>query len=92
MIKAKTRIHPPFIMADKKDDLVKPKQKVTTYWFIPENMGPGPADPPCITRLYTSSSLDVVRDSNAGLVGPILICRRGALGKDNKQVMHDLEA
>ncbi|XP_025095314.1 hephaestin-like protein [Pomacea canaliculata] len=76
---------------NKKDDLVKPKQKVTTYWFIPENMGPGPADPPCITRLYTSSSLDVVRDSNAGLVGPILICRRGALGKDNKQIQIDRE-
>ncbi|KAK7110957.1 hephaestin-like protein [Littorina saxatilis] len=54
-------------------------------------MGPGPMDPPCITRVYTSSSRDRVRDAYSGLVGPILVCRRGALNDQLRQRQVDHE-
>lgn len=73
------------------DDIVEPGQVTTTYWFIPEDMGPGPKDPPCITRYYTSSSRDVARDAYTGLVGPILVCRKGALGSNGRQRQVDQE-
>ncbi|XP_076461304.1 hephaestin-like protein isoform X2 [Babylonia areolata] len=76
---------------DHADDHVDPGEVKTTYWFFTEQMGPGPLDPPCITRLYTSSSRDVARDAYTGLVGPILICRQGALDDNSRQRQVDQE-
>ncbi|KAK7486237.1 hypothetical protein BaRGS_00022560, partial [Batillaria attramentaria] len=75
----------------KTDDYVMTGHVKTSYWFIPEDMGPGPMDPPCIVRMYTSSSRDLIRDAYSGLVGPILVCRRGALDKNDKQRQIDRE-
>lgn len=54
-------------------------------WQVTENMGPLPDDPPCITRMY-ASVIDYMKDTYSGLVGPMLICKRGALNDDGKQV------
>lgn len=53
-------------------------------WQVTENMGPLPDDPPCITRMY-ASVIDYMKDTYSGLVGPMLICKRGALNDDGKQ-------
>ncbi|KAL8587047.1 hypothetical protein ACOMHN_023437 [Nucella lapillus] len=72
-------------------DLVESGQVRTSYWYFPDAMGPGPLDPPCITRLYTSSPEHLARDAYSGLVGPILVCRKGALDSHGQQRQVDRE-
>lgn len=43
---------------------------------LPDTVAPGDNDPNCISYVYTSS-LEYIFDSNSGLVGPMLICKRG---------------
>ncbi|KAL2096234.1 hypothetical protein ACEWY4_008382 [Coilia grayii] len=47
-------------------------------WNIPDRVGPGPNDPPCITYAYYSTA-DYVRDLASGLVGPLVVCRSTVL-------------
>ena len=47
-----------------------------------ERSGPGPADTACLTWAYFSD-VDPVKDTNTGLVGPLIICRKvGVIQKD----------
>lgn len=48
-------------------------------------MGPTSTDPKCLTWLYYSA-VNGTQDTATGLVGPLLVCRKGSLGKDGKQV------
>ncbi|XP_052788746.1 ferroxidase HEPHL1-like [Mya arenaria] len=49
------------------------------YTFtVPWGVGPGDDDPPCLTYIYYSD-VNMERDVNSGLVGPMLICKPGAL-------------
>uniref|UniRef100_A0A0B8RUW1 Ceruloplasmin n=1 Tax=Philothamnus irregularis TaxID=1899461 RepID=A0A0B8RUW1_9SAUR len=57
---------------------VKPGEKFTYEWEVPETVGPTADDPDCLTMLYYSAS-DPIRDTNSGLVGPLLICRKGIM-------------
>jgi manganese oxidase len=57
-----------------------PPGKIHTYiWEVPERAGPGPNDPSSIVWLYHSHA-DEPRDVASGLVGVILISRKGATG------------
>lgn len=50
-----------------------------TYTFsVPWSVTPGTEDPPCLTYMY-HSAYSVERDANSGLIGPLLICKPGAL-------------
>lgn len=64
---------------------VKPGETFTYKWRVPENGGPTESDPPCLTYLYYSAT-DAVKDTNSGLVGPLLVCRKNALNHDGTQV------
>ncbi|KAL4429029.1 hypothetical protein ABPG77_006068 [Micractinium sp. CCAP 211/92] len=67
--------------ADVADDQV-PTGGVYTYrWQVPESSGPGPADPSTIVWMYHSHTNEV-RDVYAGLVGAIVIGRKGELKED----------
>uniref|UniRef100_A0A8C8SW76 ferroxidase n=1 Tax=Pelusios castaneus TaxID=367368 RepID=A0A8C8SW76_9SAUR len=57
---------------------------------VPENVGPTASDPPCLTYLYYSAS-DPVMDTNSGLVGPLLVCRKNTLNQDGTQKGIDKE-
>ncbi|XP_007445479.1 ceruloplasmin-like, partial [Python bivittatus] len=57
---------------------VNPGEKFIYEWEVPETVGPTPEDPDCLTLLYYSAS-DPIRDTNSGLVGPLLVCRKGAM-------------
>ncbi|XP_060105083.1 hephaestin [Heteronotia binoei] len=70
--------------------VVKPLGNFTYHWTVPQDVGPTATDPPCLTRMY-SSAVDATRDTSAGLVGPLLICRAGALSEENKQKGVDKE-
>ncbi|TSK53634.1 Ceruloplasmin [Bagarius yarrelli] len=62
---------------------VKPGTTYNYEWVIPKNGGPTENDPDCISYLYYSA-VDPIRDTNSGLVGPLLICKPKTL-KAGKQ-------
>jgi FtsP/CotA-like multicopper oxidase with cupredoxin domain len=63
--------------ADKADDVVPPGGMHTYTWEIPERAGPGPGDPSSILWMY-HSHVDEPGDTNAGLIGPIIVSRDGS--------------
>ncbi|XP_075429225.1 coagulation factor VIII isoform X3 [Ascaphus truei] len=70
--------------SEKADDAVAPGALHTYVWEIPESYGPTESDSPCVTSAYFSQ-YSPSRDTNAGLVGPILICKPGSLSEDGSQ-------
>lgn len=64
--------------------LVRPDTTYHYDWVVPKGGGPTEKDPDCITYLYYSA-VDPIRDTNSGLVGPLLICKPKTL-KSGKQV------
>ncbi|CAI9179368.1 unnamed protein product [Rangifer tarandus platyrhynchus] len=73
---------------EKMDDAVAPGQEYTYEWSISEDSGPTHDDPPCLTHIYYSY-VNLVEDFNSGLIGPLLICKKGTLTKDGIQKMFD---
>jgi FtsP/CotA-like multicopper oxidase with cupredoxin domain len=63
--------------SDKVDDAVPPGKTHVYIWEVPERAGPGPNDPSSIVWLYHSHAYEM-RDIHSGLVGAIIISRRGA--------------
>ncbi|XP_013383741.1 hephaestin-like protein [Lingula anatina] len=56
-------------------------QQTRTYtWTVPESYAPERADSKCITYMY-HSAIDPVRDVFSGLIGPLVVCRRGELAR-----------
>ena len=67
--------------AMKPGDAVAPGATYTYSFDVPERSGPGPMDQSSILWMYHSHT-DELRDVNAGLVGPIVVTRRGAAKAD----------
>ncbi len=66
----------------KADDIVAPLGGVHTYrWMVPERAGPGPADTSSVVWVY-HSHVDEPADTNAGLIGPMFITRKGMANAD----------
>ncbi|XP_076807003.1 hephaestin-like protein [Clavelina lepadiformis] len=69
---------------------VPPQSKHTYTWTLPDDVSPSDRDPPCLTYLY-ASSVSYILDTNAGLLGPLLVCKRGTLesemAKEHRYVM-----
>lgn len=61
---------------EKQDDAVLPGQVYTYVWDITEEVGPREADLPCLTYAYYSHE-NMVMDFNSGLIGALLICKKG---------------
>ncbi|KAL9973398.1 hypothetical protein ACROYT_G019854 [Oculina patagonica] len=77
--------------AQKADDVVRPGQIYTYRWTVPEEVGPTKNDAQCVTWLYYSS-VDPVKDTYSGLLGPLLTCKKGSLkDSDNTQKYIDKE-
>jgi manganese oxidase len=62
--------------AAKDDDAVPPGATYTYNWKVPERAGPGPMDGSSVLWMYHSHT-DEVADTNAGLIGPMVITARG---------------
>uniref|UniRef100_A0A8C5UX23 Ceruloplasmin n=1 Tax=Microcebus murinus TaxID=30608 RepID=A0A8C5UX23_MICMU len=56
----------------------EPGEVLTYQWNIPERSGPGPNDSACVSWIYYSA-VDPIKDMYSGLVGPLVICRKGIL-------------
>jgi hypothetical protein len=61
--------------------LVSPGQTHTYIWNVPERAGPGENDGSSVVWLYHSHNWEP-KDVNAGLVGPMVITRRGMARSD----------
>uniref|UniRef100_G1LY86 Coagulation factor V n=1 Tax=Ailuropoda melanoleuca TaxID=9646 RepID=G1LY86_AILME len=73
---------------EKMDDAIPPGQEYTYEWKISEDSGPTHNDPPCLTHIYYSYE-NLIQDFNSGLIGPLLICKKGTLTEDGIQKMFD---
>ncbi|KAF5904859.1 hephaestin-like protein 1 [Clarias magur] len=73
---------------EKNGSHVQPGESFNYTWHVQE--GPSDSDQACISYLYFSSS-DPIRDTNSGLFGPLLVCRKGALSSNNTQKNVDKE-
>ncbi|KAM6381425.1 coagulation factor VIII isoform 2-T2 [Pluvialis apricaria] len=73
---------------DVKDIPIPPGQSFTYSWRITAEDGPTQADPRCLTRFYYSS-IDPVRDTASGLIGPLLICFKKSMDQRGNQIMSD---
>ncbi|TFK05327.1 TRAF3-interacting JNK-activating modulator [Platysternon megacephalum] len=69
---------------------VSPGATYMYEWKVSEDVGPTQEDPNCLTWLYYSAA-DSVKDTNSGLVGPLLVCRKGTLLPSGKQKNVDKE-
>ncbi|KFW91179.1 Coagulation factor V, partial [Phalacrocorax carbo] len=76
--------------AEKRDDAVLPGQVYTYVWDITEEIGPREADLPCLTYAYYSHE-NMVMDFNSGLIGALLICKKGSLNEDGSQKLFNKE-
>ncbi|TFJ97096.1 Coagulation factor V [Platysternon megacephalum] len=75
---------------EKLDDAVPPGLVYKYTWEITAEIGPKEADPPCLTYIYYSHE-NMVMDFNSGLIGALLICKKGSLKEDGTQKLFDRE-
>ncbi len=68
---------------DKQDDRVPSGATYTYTWEARERSGPGPNDPNSIIWLYHAHDHETM-DTNSGLVGALIISRKGALQANGK--------
>ncbi|KAJ7320085.1 hypothetical protein JRQ81_019596 [Phrynocephalus forsythii] len=69
---------------------VQPGEIFEYEWRVPQSVGPTDSDPPCLTYLYHSAT-DPVMDTQSGLVGPLIICKKDSLEPDGTQKGIDKE-
>uniref|UniRef100_UPI0010A077F5 LOW QUALITY PROTEIN: hephaestin-like protein 1 n=1 Tax=Podarcis muralis TaxID=64176 RepID=UPI0010A077F5 len=62
----------------KADDFVLPGSNYTYTWLVTDEFSPTPADPRCLTWIY-HSHIDTPKDISTGLIGPLVVCRKGTL-------------
>nr|XP_039331519.1 hephaestin isoform X5 [Saimiri boliviensis boliviensis] len=74
----------------KADDSVPPGGSHIYNWTIPEGHAPTDADPACLTWIY-HSHVDAPRDIATGLIGPLITCKRGALGRNSAPQRQDVD-
>ncbi|XP_046689887.1 ferroxidase HEPHL1-like [Silurus meridionalis] len=64
--------------ANKSDDSVAPGQSYTYTWKVTEEFAPKETDSSCLTSMY-HSHVNAAKDIASGLIGVLLICKKGAL-------------
>lgn len=67
--------------SDKVDDAVPPGGTHAYTWLVPERAGPGPMDGSSLAWMYHSHT-DEPKDTNTGLIGPLIITRKGSANPD----------
>jgi manganese oxidase len=65
----------------KADDMVPPGGSYTYLWAVPERSGPASMDASSVLWMYHSHFVEST-DINTGLIGPIIVTRRGAARPD----------
>uniref|UniRef100_A0A8C1RI50 Ceruloplasmin n=1 Tax=Cyprinus carpio TaxID=7962 RepID=A0A8C1RI50_CYPCA len=63
---------------EKADDSVAPEKSFSYIWTLPASHTPGKDDTNCLTRIY-HSHVNAPKDIASGLIGPLIICKKGSL-------------
>ncbi len=71
--------------ADKADDAVAPGTTFTYTWRVPERAGPGPMEGSSTMWMY-HGHVDEPGDTNAGLMGPMIVTRCGQARPDGSPI------
>ncbi|KAG7467050.1 hypothetical protein MATL_G00149280 [Megalops atlanticus] len=69
----------------KHDNEVQPKQTYTYIWKVDPKIGPKPHESDCRTWAYYSG-VNPEKDINSGLIGPLLVCKKGTLAKHSENM------
>uniref|UniRef100_A0A8C0H473 Coagulation factor VIII n=1 Tax=Chelonoidis abingdonii TaxID=106734 RepID=A0A8C0H473_CHEAB len=64
---------------------IDPGQSFKYSWKLTTEDGPAGSDPRCLTRFYYSS-INPVRDTASGLIGPLLICSKESMDQRGNQI------
>jgi len=75
---------------NKADDAIAPGQTYTYLWEVPERAGPAEGDGSTAFWVY-HSHVDEGRDINSGLIGPLIVTRRGMARPDGSPTDVDRE-
>jgi len=67
--------------ADKRDDRVAAGDTHTYVWKVPERSGPADGDESSVAWMY-HGHVDEVADTNSGLMGPLIVTRKGMARAD----------
>lgn len=67
--------------ADRADDAIPPGGGHTYIWEVPKRSGPGPHDESSVLWMY-HSHVDPPADMQSGLIGPIIIAKKGKARSD----------
>nr|XP_003476593.3 ceruloplasmin isoform X1 [Cavia porcellus] len=68
----------------KADDKVLPGQLYTYIMSADYQQSPGEGDSNCVTRIY-HSHIDAPKDIASGLIGPLIICKKGSLDSEKEK-------
>lgn len=60
------------------DDAVAPGKMYNYMWTLSSSHSPGKDDMNCLTRVY-HSHVNAPKDTASGLIGPLVICKKGLL-------------
>ncbi|OCT80945.1 ceruloplasmin isoform X1 [Xenopus laevis] len=71
-------LYPDKASSGHQDDAIEPGQSHTYRWEAVSEQGPTASDEDCITRIY-HSHVDGPKDVYSGLVGPLIICKKGSI-------------
>jgi hypothetical protein len=66
---------------------VAPGASVRYEWYVPDAAAPGPGDGDAVAYAYVSG-VDQIKHTNAGLVGAVVVYKKGGLGKDGGNATH----
>ncbi|GAB1607747.1 hephaestin-like [Argonauta hians] len=69
----------------KKDEHVQPGETYHYMWNITEEFAPSGHDTACISWVY-HSHINTPMDTNSGLIGPLITCKKGTLRNDNSRI------
>ncbi|XP_008846263.1 ceruloplasmin isoform X2 [Nannospalax galili] len=66
------------------DDKVLPGEQYMYVLHATEEQSPGEADSNCVTRIY-HSHIDAPKDIASGLIGPLILCKKGSLDNEKEK-------
>ncbi|XP_019486255.1 PREDICTED: ceruloplasmin isoform X1 [Hipposideros armiger] len=68
----------------KADDKVYPGEQYTYIMQATQEQSPGEQDGNCVTRIY-HSHIDAPKDIASGLIGPLIVCKKGSLEEEKEK-------
>lgn len=85
-----SKMHEGALDKNQASGIVAPGDTHTYYWDVPHRAGPGSNDPSSIAWIY-HSHVDEPADTNSGLIGPIVITKKGFFRQNENMTPADVD-